>query len=208
VDVVLVDEHEALRDGLAGLLVLSGITTVATAGTAAGALRVLRGQRPDVAVIAVNLPDGSGLRLVRQLHREYPDLAMLIYTGVEDVTTLAVALESGARGFLLKPAGTKQLVHALRLVSSGQRYVDPAITALLDAEVGGRPLLLTRRERDVFGLLAQGLTGEEIALRLVLSVETIRTHIRNGMRKLHAHTRTGAVVEALRTHEIEREPPA
>jgi DNA-binding NarL/FixJ family response regulator len=208
VDVVLVDEHEALRDGLAGLLVLSGITTIATAGTAAGARRVLRAQRPDVAVIAVKLPDGSGLRLVRQLHREYPDLAIVIYTGVEDVTTLAVALESGARGFLLKPAGTKQLVHALRLVASGHRYVDPAITALLDAEVGGTPLLLTKRERDVFGLLAQGLTGEEIALRLVLSTETIRTHIRNGMRKLHAHTRTGAVVEALRTHEIDREPAA
>lgn len=206
-NVVLVDEHEALRDGLAGLLVLSGITTIATAGTAAGALRVLRAHRPDVAVIAVRLPDGSGLRLVRQLRRDHPDLAILIYTGVEDVTTLAVALESGARGFLLKPAGTKQLVHALHQVSGGHRYVDPAITKLLDAEAGGRPLLLTKRERDVFGLLAQGLTGEEIALRLVLSMETVRTHIRNGMRKLHAHTRTGAVVEALRTHEIDREPP-
>jgi two-component system response regulator DevR len=202
-DVVLIDEHEALRDGLADLLVRSGIRTVGTAGTTAGGLRVLRAHRPDVAVVGVKLPDGSGLRLVRQLHREHPDLAILIYTGVEDVTTLAKALESGARGFLLKPAGTRQLVQALRLVASGQRYVDPAITMLLDAGVDGKPLLLTVREREVFDHLAQGLTGEEIAIRMGISIETIRTHIRNGMTKLHAHTRTGAVVEALRTHEID-----
>jgi two-component system response regulator DevR len=204
VDVVLIDEHEALRDGLAGLLVHSGITTVATAGTAAEGLRVLRAHRPDVAVVAVKLPDGSGLRLVRRLHSEQPELAILIYTGVEDVTTLAEALESGARGFVLKPGSARQLVQALRLVSSGKRYVDPAITTLLDAGVEGKPLLLTRREREVFDLLAEGLTGEEIAMRMSISIETIRTHIRNGMKKLHAHTRTGAVVEALRTHEIDQ----
>jgi DNA-binding NarL/FixJ family response regulator len=154
-----------------------------------------------VAVVAVNLPDESGLRLVRRLHCEHPNLAILVYTGIEDVATLAEALESGARGFVLKPGGILQLVQALRLVAGGKRYVDPAIRALLDAEGDRRPLVLTRRERDVFDLLAEGLTGEEIATRLTVSAETVRTHIRNGMEKLHAHTRTGAVVQALRTHE-------
>jgi DNA-binding NarL/FixJ family response regulator len=201
-NVVLIEEHEALRDGLAALLERRGIRTIATAGTAAGATDILRQQHPDVAVVAVNLPDESGLRLVRRLHCEHPNLAILVYTGIEDVATLAEALESGARGFVLKPGGILQLVQALRLVAGGKRYVDPAIRALLDAEGDRRPLVLTRRERDVFDLLAEGLTGEEIATRLTVSAETVRTHIRNGMEKLHAHTRTGAVVQALRTHEI------
>jgi DNA-binding NarL/FixJ family response regulator len=74
---------------------------------------------------------------------------------------------------------------------------------LLDAEVDGEPLLLTRREREIFNLLAQGLTGEQIASRLTLSPDTVRTHVRNGMEKLHEHTRTGAVVKALKADEIE-----
>jgi DNA-binding NarL/FixJ family response regulator len=201
-DVVLVDGHEALSEGLSVLLEQRGITTIGAAGTVAGALDVLRERSPDVAVLAVNLPDGSGLRLARRLRCEHPSLAIMIYTGIEDVATLAEAVESGARGFVLKLGGIAQFVRALRLVASGQRYVDPAIRALLDAKVGGRPLLLTRREREVFDLLAEGMTGAEIATRLTVVAETVRTHIRNGMDKLDAHTRTGAVVQALRTHEI------
>ena len=203
-EVVLIEEHEALRDGLRALLERHGIRTVGVAGTAAGALDVFRHVRPDVAVIAVKLPDGSGLRLVRRLHREDPDLPILIYTGVEDVRTLAEALDSGARGFVLKPGSTPHLVAALRAVAGGKRYVDPAIRTLLDAGVEGDPLLLTKREREVFDLLAQGFTGEEIATQLTVAAETVRTHIRNGMDKLGSHTRTGAVVQALKTHEIER----
>jgi DNA-binding NarL/FixJ family response regulator len=203
-DVVLVDDHEALRDGLEDLLRRRGIRTIGTAGTAADAAEVLREMHPDVAVIDVQLPDENGLRLVRRLCLEQPELAVLIYTGIEDVGTLAEALDSGARGFALKLGGLTQLIQALRLVAGGKRYVDPAIRALLDADIDGKPLLLTKREREVFDLLAQGLTGEEIAARLTVSAETVRTHIRNAMEKLHAHTRTGAVVQALEAHEIGR----
>jgi DNA-binding NarL/FixJ family response regulator len=202
-DVVLVEEHEALRDGLVVLLERRGITTIGTAGTVAGADALLGELRPDVAVIGLRLPDGSGVRLVRRMHRDHPGLAILIYTGSHDVGQLAEAIETGARGFVLKPAGIDQLVRGLRLVAGGRGYVDPAITALIAGDVDGRRLLLTRRERQVFDLLAQDLTGEEIACQLTVSPETVRTHIRNGMDKMHAHTRTGAVVQALRTHEIE-----
>jgi DNA-binding NarL/FixJ family response regulator len=203
-DVVLVDAHEALRDGLEILLERHGIRTVGTAGTAADACKVLGRLRPDVAVIAVKLPDESGVRLVRRLHHRYPDLAILIYTGVEDVGTLTEALTSGARGFVLKPGGIAPLIDALRAVARGMRYVDPAIVALLQSRAKGTPAVLTAREREVFNLLAQDLTGKQIAFELTVAGDTVRTHIRNGMDKLHAHTRTGAVVEALRTHEISR----
>ena len=202
-DVVLVDEHEALREGLEGLLGSRGIRTIGTVGTAAAATELLAELRPDVAVVGIKLPDESGLRLTRRLLLDQPNLAVLIYTGVENVATLAEALECGARGFALKPGNVTQLIQGLRRVARGERYVDPRIGTLFDAEVDGEPLLLTRREREIFDLLAQGLTGEEIASRLTLSPDTVRTHVRNGMEKLHKHTRTGAVVKALKAHEIE-----
>jgi DNA-binding NarL/FixJ family response regulator len=203
-DVVLIDDHEAMRDGLEALLARKGIDTIGTAGSAADAVRILGGLTPDVAVVDVHLPDESGLRLVRLLRDEHPRLPVLIYTGIEDVATLADALDSGAAGFALKLGGITKLIQGLRLVAAGKRYVDPAIQVMLDAEVASEPLLLTKREREVFALLAQGLTGEEIAARLTISAETVRTHIRNGMEKLDARTRTGAVVQALKKHEIER----
>jgi DNA-binding NarL/FixJ family response regulator len=202
-EVVLVDVHDALRDGLELLLERRGIGTVGTTATAAGAVEIFGSKHPDVAVIGIPLREGNGLDLVRELRVEHPEIAILIYTGVEDVGTLAEALESGAQGFLLKLGGVTQLIQALRLLARGERYVDPTIRALLDAEVDGKPLVLTKREREIFDLLAQGLSGQEIATRFTVSAETVRTHIRNAMDKLHAHTRTGAVVEALKTHEIE-----
>ena len=202
-DVVLVDEHEALREGLKDLLGSRGIRTIGAVGTAAAATELLSESRPDVVVVGIKLPDESGLRLTRRLLLGQPDLAILIYTGVENVATLAEALECGARGFALKLGSIAQLIQGLRLVARGKRYVDPRIRALIDAEADSEPLLLTRREREIFDLLAQGHTGEEIASRLTLSPETVRTHVRNGMEKLHKHTRTGAVVKALKQHEIE-----
>lgn len=199
---MLVDDHEALRDGLENLLERRGIKTVGTAATAADAVAVLGEVQPDVAVIGIRLPDESGLQLTRRLRADHPDLAILIYTSVEDVATLAEALECGAGGFALKLGSVAQLVQGLRLVARGERYVDPRISALLDAGTSA-PLLLTKREREIFDLLAQGMTGEEIATRLTLSPDTVRTHVRNGMEKLHKHTRTGAVVKALKAEEIE-----
>ena len=173
-----------------------------TAGTAAAAVELMSEVSPDVAVVGVKLPDESGLRLTRRLSIDRPDLRVLIYTGVENVATLADALECGARGLALKQGTAAQLIQGLRLVARDERYVDPRIKTLLDAEVEGEPPLLTKREREIFDLLAQGLSGAEIASRLTLSRDTVRTHVRNGMEKLHQHTRTGAVVEALKAHEI------
>jgi DNA-binding NarL/FixJ family response regulator len=201
-EVVLVDAHDALRDGLEILLERRAIATVGTTATAARALEIIDARRPDVAVVGIQLRDGNGLGLVQELQVEHPGIPVLVYTGVEDVGTLAEALESGARGFLLKLGGVSQLIQALRLLARGERYVDPRIGALLDAEVDGQPLLLTKRQREIFDLLAQGLSGKEIAERLTVSAETVRTHIRNAMETLQAHTRTGAVVQALHTREI------
>src|ERR1700704_998574 len=101
-----------MRVGLEVLLERRGIETIGTAATIADAEEALRGLAPDVAVIEVHLPDGSGLQLVRKLRGEQPEVGVLIYTAAEEVTVLADALESGAQGFVLKLGGVKQLIEA------------------------------------------------------------------------------------------------
>jgi DNA-binding NarL/FixJ family response regulator len=160
---------------------------------------------PDVVVIDLGLPDEPGLVLVRRLLAKRPDLRIVIYTGLEDAALLGEALECGALGVMLKGSPITEVLDALRAARRGERYIDSRLAALLE-DREDLPAILTKREREVFDLLAGGLTGEEIAVRLVLSPETVRTHVRNAMRKLEARTRTEAVVQAIERREIELHP--
>ena len=115
---------------------------------------------------------------------------------------LEVAYRSGARGLVAKPAGLSVLVDALREVWRGGRYFDPIFRG--DGKGDQEVKALSSRESEILGLLAEGLTGEQIAKRLVLSPETVRTHVRNAMEKLGAPTRTAAVVKAIDMGEVQR----
>jgi DNA-binding NarL/FixJ family response regulator len=200
---VLVEQHEALRDGLAVLLGRRGFEVRGCATTAARGEEVIAERKPDVAVVGVDLPDERGTELVRRLSDSPPCPKFVIYTGLTDPDLLEAAYRSGARGLVAKPAGLDVLVDALREVWRGGRYFDRSFAA--DGTNGnGSAKTLSRRESEILTMLAQGLTGEEIAKRLVLSPETVRTHIRNAMEKLDARTRTEAVVKALDREEIRR----
>jgi DNA-binding NarL/FixJ family response regulator len=199
---VLVEQHEALRDGLAVLLERRGFKVLGCATTAARAEQVIAQQHPDLAVIGVDLPDERGTELVRRLSgRERAKF--ILYTGLTDPDLLGAAFRSGARGLVAKPAGLSVLVDALREVSRGGRYFDRTFAAA-GRNGNGTERALSARESQVLTMLAEGLTGEEIAQRLVLSPETVRTHVRNAMAKLEARTRTEAVVKALDRGEIVR----
>jgi DNA-binding NarL/FixJ family response regulator len=198
---VLVEHHEALRDGLAVLLERRGFNVVGCATTAARGEEVIAERKPDVAVVGVDLPDERGTELVRRLNDRPPCPKFVIYTGLNDPDLLEAAYRSGARGLVAKPTGLPVLVEALREVWRGGRYFDRSFAPKNGN--GGAERALSRREAEILGMLAEGLTGEQIAQRLVLSPETIRTHIRNAMEKLDARTRTEAVVKALRQEEIE-----
>lgn len=206
-EVLLVDDHAALRDGLEVLLERRGFRVLAAVGSASEAIEAMGEAEPDVAVVDLQLPDRSGIELVQRIRMENPSVKVLIYTGSEDEKTLADALETGAEGIVLKPAGLGALVDVLREIGRGERHVDPAIAEIF-ATAEREQRLLTKREREVLALLADGLSGEEIADRLVLSAETVRTHVRNAMGKLQARTRTEAVVRALSTGEIGPKRPA
>ena len=123
----------------------------------------------------------------------------MLYTGSSDEELLFDGLDSGARGYALKDGSPRELVEALALVADGGSYVDPRLRpALLSRRSTERLPSLSNREREILDLLAQGLTGEQVAEKLVLSAETVKTHIRNAMSKLEAHTRVHAIAIALR----------
>ena len=201
--VMIVEDHVALRRGLELLLRDSECHVIGTADDAGAAVPLIQRRRPDVAIVDINLPDESGIELTRRLLEENPDLGILLYTGVEDRDVLADALDSGARGFAMKAGAPEELLAAIRTVARGDSYVDERLRPMmLERFTTERIGVLSPREREVLDLLAKGLTGEEAATRLSLSPETIRTHVRNAMDKLEAHTRVHAVAIALRQGEI------
>jgi DNA-binding NarL/FixJ family response regulator len=202
-NVVIVDDHVALRRGMELLLRRAGHHVVGTADDAeAGEALILR-RRPDVALVDLALPGKSGAEMTRSLLSENPDLRIILYTGAADERQLLDGLDAGAAGFALKSGDPEELEQAILTVAGGGDYLDPRLTPLLGKERNGRTKTLSPREREIMGLLSQGLSGEEAAKQLFLSSETVRTHVRNAMTKLGAATRAHAVALAIQRGEIE-----
>jgi DNA-binding NarL/FixJ family response regulator len=196
---VLIEDHQALREGLELLLGREGCIVVGTAGTASEGQQLVEELAPDVALVDIRLGDDDGIDLTRKLLLGDPDRRIVLYTGSSDEDLLFDGLDSGAAGYALKDGSPRELVDALALVADGGSYVDPRLRpALLSRRSTERLPSLSNREREILDLLAQGLTGEQVAEKLVLSAETIKTHIRNAMSKLEAHTRVHAIAIALR----------
>ena len=196
---VLIEDHQALREGLELLLSREGCEVVGTAGTAVQGQRLVEELAPDVALVDIRLGEDDGIELTRRLLDADPERRIVLYTGSADEELLFSGLDSGARGYALKDGTPSELTTALNTVAEGGSYVDPRLRpALLSRRVTEHLPSLSNREREILDLLAQGLTGEAVAERLVLSAETVKTHIRNAMAKLEAHTRVHAVAIALR----------
>jgi DNA-binding NarL/FixJ family response regulator len=196
---VLIEDHQALREGLELLLGREGCEVVGTAGTAGEGLELIERLEPDVSLVDIRLGEESGIDLTRRLLESDADRRVVLYTGSSDVELLVSGLDSGARGYALKDGTPSELTGALQTVAGGGTYVDPRLRPkLLSRDTTQRMPSLSKREREIMDLLAQGLTGEDVAERLVLSSETVKTHIRNAMSKLEAHTRVHAVAIALR----------
>jgi DNA-binding NarL/FixJ family response regulator len=202
---VLVDDHLALRKGVELLLRADGIRITGVADNASEARHMILARRPDVAIVDLALEEGgSGLDVARDVLAEWPEAGILIYTGGwVDQGTLRDAMACGARGFALKTGGPDELKAAVRAVAGGGEYVDPRLAQMLDAREAPAVGRLSPREREVLDMLASGLTSQEIAARLVLSPQTVQTHVRNLVRRLGARNRVHALAIALRYHEID-----
>ena len=197
---VLADDHPPILDAVARFLGASGIEVVATARDGDAALAAVAVHSPTVCVADVRMPRIDGLELARRVGRETP---VLLYSGAADAALVSDALDAGARGFALKDAPLEDIVRAIATVARGDIYVDPVLAAALaatrrPAAGAGERKPLSRREREVLRMLAEGGSYTEIGGALYLSPDTVRAHAQRAMTKLGARTRTQAVAVAMR----------
>jgi two-component system response regulator DevR len=204
--VFLVDDHELARRGIAGLLESeSDIEVIGEAGTAAQARSRILATRPDVAVLDVRLPDGSGIDVCRDVRSKDPTIQCLMLTAYDDDEAIYAAVIAGAAGYVLKDIRGSGLVESVRKVAAGKNLLDPALTAkVLERMRGGagtdpRLATLSARERQIMALIADGLTNREIGLRLSLAEKTVKNYVSGLLSKLGLQSRTQAAVLHLET---------
>jgi two-component system, NarL family, response regulator NreC len=199
--IVIADDHTVVRQGLRLLIETDpGMQVVAEAGTVPDAERLTRAHRPSVLVLDLNMRDESGMDAIPRLRVDAPDTAIVVLTMQDDPGFARRALQSGARGFVLKEAADEELLEAIRLAAAGESYLNPRMGARLAAqpdESERPPDALSARETQVLRLIALGHTNAEIAERLFLSPRTVETHRANIQRKTRRSTRAELVRYAL-----------
>ena len=205
--VFLVDDHELVRRGIAGLLEAEAdIEVVGEAATASQARSRILATKPDIALLDVRLPDGSGIDVCRDIRSTSPEIACLMLTAYDDDEAIYAAVIAGASGYVLKDIRGAGLVDSVRKVAAGKSLLDPALTTRvvdrIRAEARGDARLdsLSAREKQIMSLIADGLTNREIGLRLSLAEKTVKNYVSGLLSKLGLQRRTQAAVLHLETH--------
>lgn len=208
IKVFLLDDHEIVRTGLRSLLEgEDDFLVVGEAATAGEALDRIPPTRPDVALLDVRLPDGSGVEVCREIRSTSPEIACVMLTSYADDEALFAAILAGAAGYVLKQVGAMSLVDDIRRVAAGQSLLDPALTERvlerMQDQSGEDPLLagLTPQERRILDLVAEGQTNRQIAGTLYLAEKTVKNYVSNLLAKLGMERRTQAATYATRVAE-------
>ena len=205
VRVLVVDDHPLFRDGVR--TALSGeddLEVVGEADDVASALQRVAEDPPDLVLMDLNLPDASGIEATRAVLAAHPSVRILVMTMSQDDDAVVAAMRAGARGYVVKGAGRRDLVQSVRTVAAGGAVFSPEVADRLAgyftglAAVPGREAFpqLTEREREVLELLARGLDNRGIARELFLSDKTVRNHVSHLLAKLEVETRSEAVLRA------------
>jgi two-component system, NarL family, response regulator DevR len=206
--VFLLDDHEVVRSGLRSLFeATDDLVVVGEAGTAAEALIRIPATHPDVAILDVRLPDGSGVEVCREIRSRFPEIACVMLTSYADDEALFAAIMAGAAGYVLKQITGTDLVDDVRRVGAGQSLLDPAVTTRVlerlkngpkeDARLAG----LTPQERRILDLIAEGRTNRQIADAMFLAEKTVKNYVSNLLAKLGMERRTQAATYAARLEE-------
>lgn len=198
---LIVDDHEVVRQGLAAMLGRRpGFHVVAEAGTVAEAVAAARKFRPDLVVMDVRLPDGSGIEACREIRAEMPDTRVVMLTSYPDEDAVLSAIIAGASGYLLKQVRARDLVAALEAVGRGESLLDPAVTGrvlerirrIATADQPDELAQLTSQEQKILLLVAEGKTNKQIAAEVFLSDKTVKNYVSSILAKLNLERRAQA----------------
>jgi NarL family two-component system response regulator LiaR len=206
--VMLVDDHTVVRSGLAAFLrSYDKFEVVAKASNGASAIGLCKSTRPDVIIMDLNMPRMDGTTATRIIRERYPEIRIIILSGVIDEIRVCEALQAGAAGYLLKNISADELADAICEAYRGRMTLAPEaaealIHAALDNETAPLGNDLTKREHEVLDLLAKGLDNHKIAEALVVSSSTVKFHVSNILAKLHKENRTEVAAFALEHHLV------
>jgi DNA-binding NarL/FixJ family response regulator len=206
VRVMVVDDHPMWREGVARDLAEAGYEVVATAGEGAQAVRIAGAVRPQVVVLDLQLPDLSGVEVIRGLVGAVPEVRVLVLSASGEHQDVLDAVKAGAAGYLVKSAAWEEFLTAVRRTADGDTVFTPGLAALVLGEyrrlaaapkADAQTPRLTDRETEVLRLVAKGLSYKQIAERLVLSHRTVQNHVQNTLGKLQLHNRVELVRYAI-----------
>ena len=196
VRILVVDDHPLMRVGIAAIIdARPGMTVVAQAGTADEAIRLYHLHQPDLTLMDLRLPGGSGVQAIRSIRARSPGARFVVLTTYDGDEDIHQALEAGARGYLIKGMPHEALIEALRKVHAGGRFLPSPVTRALAARTPDGEL--SPREREVLSLLVKGRSNREIADELRIKEATVKSHVSVILMRLEVTDRTQAVVKAL-----------
>jgi DNA-binding NarL/FixJ family response regulator len=195
--ILTVDDHALLRNGIAGLVNAEpDMKMIAEAATGVEAIKQFRQHRPDVTLMDLQMPDMTGIEAIIGIRSDFPEARIIVLTTYSGDVQVVRALRAGARGFLLKGRVNRELLDIIRAVHAGQKRIPPEIAAEVAEHAGEEDL--SARELEVLGLVAQGNANKEIAARLAITEETVKSHVTKILSKLRANDRTHAVTIGLK----------
>lgn len=196
IHVLIVDDHPAVRAGIAALVgAADGMMVVAEADSQAPALQACTSFNPDVVLMDLRLGAEDGATITAAILARYSAIRVLVLTTFDGDEAIHRALEAGARGYVLKDSGLDEIEAAIRAVAAGRRHIPAAVAMRL--ALNGPRVELTPRERDVLDHLADGLRNSEIAVRLGIGEATVRTHVQHIIEKFGCHDRGAAIAAAI-----------
>jgi NarL family two-component system response regulator YdfI len=207
--VVVVDDHQVVREGLRMMLEIlgEGFSMVGEAPDGLAAIRVVEEVKPDVVLMDLRMPGMDGLEAIKRIHSEWPQVALVILTTYNEDEWLLQGLRAGACGYLLKDAGSETLFHAIRSAARGETLLQPDVLARLLSHTSPTPpssgkdptgnIELTEREREVLAAVARGERSKEIARQLGISLRTVGAHLTSIYTKLGVDSRASAVATAI-----------